>query len=96
VFFAEVAPAPLRREPRLLDVGAELGTLAIVPYCRLAAGVDSEPEMVVAARVAAAQAGGRPRHRRESVAPTYQVTIFSDLVAPLSWSLIAAATFPVI
>ncbi len=59
-FFARVAEAlGLDGSQRLIDVGVGPGILAIgfAPYCRSVAGVDPEPEMVVAARAAAARAG---------------------------------------
>jgi SAM-dependent methyltransferase len=59
-FFAEVArELGLNRGQRLLDVGAGPGLLAIgfAPYCSEVVGVDPEPAMIEAARVAAARAG---------------------------------------
>ena len=59
-FFAAVAQRlGLDRSQRLLDVGAGPGILAIgfAPYCREVLGVDPEPDMVKAARVAAEHAG---------------------------------------
>jgi ubiquinone/menaquinone biosynthesis C-methylase UbiE len=58
-FFAAVAQQlAFNGSQRLLDVGAGPGILAIgfAPYCREVMGVDPEPGMVEAARVAAARA----------------------------------------
>jgi SAM-dependent methyltransferase len=59
-FFTNVAKrVGLNRTERLLDVGAGPGVLAIgfAPFVREAVGVDPEPNMVEAARAAAARAG---------------------------------------
>ena len=59
-FFTAAAQAlGLDHSQRLLDVGAGPGVLAIGfrPYCREVVGVDPEPGMVEAARVAADRAG---------------------------------------
>src|SRR5271156_6992648 len=59
-FFEAVAlELGLDGDQRLLDVGAGPGILAVgfAPYCREVVGVDPEPAMVEAARVAAERTG---------------------------------------
>ena len=76
-FFAAVAEQlGFDRSQRLLDVGSGPGLLAIGfrPYCREVLGVDPEPAMVEAARVAAKRAG---------VAATFIEGRFEDLAPKL-------------
>jgi SAM-dependent methyltransferase len=74
-FFAAAAEAlGLDRSQRLLDVGSGPGILAIgfAPYCREVLGVDPEPAMIEAARVATQRAGVKATFiggRFEDVAP---------------------------
>ena len=84
-FFAAVArELGLDGGQRLLDVGAGPGLLAIgfAPYCKEVVGLDPEPAMIEAARMAAARAGvagafieGRFEDKAASLAAFDVVTI---------------------